>query len=168
MVGWEKYKLFDPPFVYPSRDGYNLEPLMIKLRILAIICLSVFIGQSNAQPDSLLLKKLSKEFRLKTTLKAPTILMGASLLARADAEVIGWENVYVERNENISTFRSNLDDYLQYSPLAGVIALNALGIKGENNFPKQMWLAKAELLMAAIVCPLKKISVLFIYPQDNP
>jgi membrane-associated phospholipid phosphatase len=72
---------------------------------------------------------------------------------------IGREEIYEERNENFSSFRSHTDDYLQYAPIVGVLTLNALGVKGEHNLSTQMsLLAKSELLMMAIVFPLKKIT----------
>lgn len=85
--------------------------------------------------------------------------MGAGAFAISDTDLIGREEVYEERNEKFSTFRSHADDYIQYAPIALVISMNAMGKKGQHNFGTQMWLlAKSELLMAAIVCPLKKFT----------
>jgi len=109
----------------------------------------------NAQFDSTRVSKNIKS-SYKKVWKAPLLLMGAGLLAKADVELIGWENVYEFRKEKIPQFHTKADDYLQYAPIAGLLSLNAFGIKGENKFSTQMLLlAKSELLMCAVVIPLK-------------
>lgn len=53
-------------------------------------------------------------------------------------------------------YRGHFDDYAQYAPLATVYALNALGIKGKNNFGNRTALAiKSILLNEFIVTNLK-------------
>ncbi|MFZ1805918.1 MAG: hypothetical protein WAU36_01785, partial [Cyclobacteriaceae bacterium] len=132
---------------------------MIKLRIITlVICLCTFHGVS-AQIDSVRVKKELSQISLRKAIKAPIILGGAGLLAVVDIDFIGRADLYEERNEKFSTFRSHIDDYLQYAPIAGVVTLNALGIKGQHNFSTQMWLlAKSEMLMTAIVFPVKKFT----------
>ncbi|MBZ0247190.1 MAG: phosphatase PAP2 family protein [Cyclobacteriaceae bacterium] len=132
---------------------------MINLRIsIFIICLST-VHLANAQVDSLRVYKEINKINLRKTISAPIILGGAGLLAISDIDIIGRADLYEERNEKFSTFRSHADDYMQYAPIAGVVALNGLGIKGQHDFATQMWLlTKSELLMMTFVFPLKKFT----------
>jgi len=53
-------------------------------------------------------------------------------------------------------FRSSLDNYMQYAPLAAVFGLKAAGVKSRSDFLNQVVItAKAELLMTAIVRGMK-------------
>lgn len=64
------------------------------------------------------------EFVKKTTV--PAILLGSTALI--------WnkrEDIREARNRYIPTFRYHYDDYLQYAPIATVVALNALNVKGK-------------------------------------
>jgi len=134
---------------------------MINLRIsIFIICLGV-THLVNAQVDSVLVNNEINKINLRKAIKAPIVLGAAGWLAIADIDFIGRADLYEERNEKFSTFRSHADDYMQYAPIAGVLALNALGIRGQHNFTTQMWLlAKSEMLMTAIVFPLKKFTAI--------
>lgn len=54
---------------------------------------------------------------------------------------------------------TKLDNYLQYSPAVAVYALNALGIKGKNNFrDRTIIYALSTVISTAIVTPLKNIT----------
>ena len=66
------------------------------------------------------------------------------------------EEVYTERtNKN----QLHIDNFLQYSPALAVYGLNAMGIKGKNNFRDRTLLyAMSELIQSAIVFPVKKIA----------
>lgn len=131
----------------------------MKLFISFLIALVTIVTIANAQVDSTLIHKRIKELSLARALKVPMVLMGAGTMAIVDIDFIGRADLYEERNEKFSSFRSHIDDYLQYAPITGVLSLNAFGIKGQNDLPTQMWLlAKSELLMTAIVFPLKNIT----------
>lgn len=141
------------------RVDRNLDQPMTNLRIYILIFCYASFYQTKAQVDSALLHKQIKEIKFSRAVKAPLILIGAGVLAINDIDFIGRAELYEERNEKFSTFRSHLDDYIQYAPIATVITLNALGVKGQNKFGNQIWLlAKSELLMDAIVFPLKRIT----------
>lgn len=134
---------------------------MNNLRISILILFLLFSFQSIAQVDSIYVRKQIREVNFSRAVKTPLFLMGASGLAFTNLDMIGRADLYEERNENFSTFRTHIDDYMQYAPIAGVITMNALGVKGQNKFGTQMWLlAKSELLMTAIVVPLKKITAM--------
>lgn len=54
---------------------------------------------------------------------------------------------------------SKLDNYLQYSPALSVYALNALGVKGKNNFrDRTIIYGLSTVITTAIVTPLKYIT----------
>jgi membrane-associated phospholipid phosphatase len=66
------------------------------------------------------------------------------------------EEVYTDRtNKN----QLHIDNFLQYTPALAVYGLNAMGIKGKNNFRDRTLLyAMSELIQSAIVFPVKKIA----------
>lgn len=54
---------------------------------------------------------------------------------------------------------TRIDDYLRYVPALSVYGLNAVGIKGKNNFrDRTVILGMSQLIMSAIVFPVKKFS----------
>lgn len=63
---------------------------------------------------------------------------------------------WVQKNTNYS---GNAAEYLQYAPLATVYGLNALGLKGKNNFGNRTALmAKSYILNAVLVKGLKHLT----------
>jgi hypothetical protein len=93
--------------------------------------------------------------------KTPVILIAAGLLTtkHADINFMNKYEVHEERNEMMPNFRTHFDDYLQYAPIAIVYGLNAAGIRGEHSIGMQTkLLIKSELIMVAMVCPLKKLT----------
>lgn len=68
-------------------------------------------------------------------------------------------NTKIEIKEHHPTSITNLDNYLQYSPALAVYGLNALGIKGKNNFrDRTIIYALSTAISSAIVLPLKRIT----------
>jgi hypothetical protein len=64
------------------------------------------------------------------------------------------EEVYTERTNK---GKLHIDNFLLYSPAVAVYGLNAMGIKGKNNFRDRTILyAMSELIQSAIVFPVKK------------
>ena len=64
-----------------------------------------------------------------------------------------------ELQEDHPKFLTKIDNYLQYSPVVAVYALNALGIKGKNNFrDRTMIYAISTVISSATVLSLKKIT----------
>lgn len=65
----------------------------------------------------------------------------------------------LELREDHPTFITKIDNYLQYSPAVAVYGLNALGIKGKNNFrDRTIIYAMSNVISAAFVLPLKNIT----------
>ena len=61
-----------------------------------------------------------------------------------------------ERNEHIPNFRTHVDDYLQFSPIAISYGLEAFGIKSKTDFTNRtVILLKGELVMLGSVFVLK-------------
>lgn len=142
---------------------------MIKIKIsILIICLAISQLEIHAQElsrttinsDSLqLINKHPNKSPFKTSLKAPAILVGAGLFALSDNEILSSEEIAEERNEKIPNFKTSIDDYLQFAPIAAVYGLNMAGIKGKNNFGNRTAiLLKSELIMMAITFPTKQLT----------
>lgn len=76
----------------------------------------------------------------------------------------GLKSVNLKVKEEVYTERSNknsmhIDNFLLYSPALAVYGLNAMGIKGKNNFRDRTILyAMSELIQSAIVFPVKSIA----------
>jgi membrane-associated phospholipid phosphatase len=67
--------------------------------------------------------------------------------------------VHEERQEWMPKFHHRADDYLQYAPIVAVYGLNALGIKGKNDFGNRTaLLVKSELLVGVLTYSLKRIT----------
>ncbi len=80
-------------------------------------------------------------------------------MATTDNEVVDKFEIHEERQEYVPTFHTHVDDYLQYAPIVAVYGLNLLGLKGVHDFANRTaLLVKSELLMMAMVIPLKKIT----------
>lgn len=95
----------------------------------------------------------------KKVVVAPVVLISAGLLTTTDNEFIDKYEVHKRRNEWASGFHTHADDYLQYAPIVAVYGLNAAGIKGEHDLANQTaLLIKSEILMTAMVFPLKKFT----------
>lgn len=101
----------------------------------------------------------SKSRSIQKAIAAPVILVGLGAYALTDNDLLNRYEVREERNEWIPKFHHHADDYLQYAPIVAVYGLNALGVKGKNDFANRTaLLIKSELIMAAITFPLKKLA----------
>lgn len=126
----------------------------------AFLCIALFsFYHPYAQTlsnDSLRYKQHDR--RCKNVIGVPVILIGAGLITSTDNEVFDKWKIKDDRNKVAPHFHTHLDDYLQYSPIAAVYALDAFGVKARNNIANQTaLLIKSELLMTAITYPLKKL-----------
>lgn len=95
----------------------------------------------------------------RKTLIVPSLFLSAGILAATDNDTIDKFEGQEERNEWTPKFRAHIDDYLQYAPIAAVYGLNAFGLKGQHDFANRTaLLIKFELIMMAIVLPLKQFT----------
>lgn len=68
-------------------------------------------------------------------------------------------NTKTELREHHSGFITKIDNYLQYSPAVAVYALNAFGVKGENNFrDRTMIYALTTVISSTAVLSLKSFT----------
>jgi hypothetical protein len=51
------------------------------------------------------------------------------------------------------SYSGHADDYIQYAPLAVVYGLNAVGVKGKNNFGNRSAIAVKSILINDLWCP---------------
>jgi hypothetical protein len=64
-----------------------------------------------------------------------------------------------ERDEIFYRFHTRSDNYLQYAPALMTFGMDAMGFKGKHSIKDQAFLfVKSELVMEAMIFPLKKIS----------
>jgi membrane-associated phospholipid phosphatase len=92
----------------------------------------------------------SKAFNV---LLAPTLLATSSLVL---FDPNGGEHTIIS---DIPGFKTVVDDYLQFAPIAIVYGLDIAGVDARNDVLNQsLMLVKAELIMAALVFPLKSIT----------
>ena len=62
-------------------------------------------------------------------------------------------------NKHDNDFKSSIDNYTQYAPTALVYALNAVGVKGKNNFvDRSIMYGMTCMVTASVVCSLKPIA----------
>lgn len=100
------------------------------------------------------LEERRAEFR--KSIIAPAALFVAGGIAFTDNPVWSddaWED---GRNRSFPNFRTRIDDYLIFAPIAAVYGLQIAGVKGAHSLRDQTAiLLKAELMGFAVVTPLK-------------
>lgn len=95
-----------------------------------------------------------------------SFLLPAALVAYGVVSIHsdGLQDINENIKEELYTERSNqhkihIDNYLQFGPAIAVYGLNAVGIKGKNNFrDRSMIYGMSELFMTATVFSVKKIA----------
>lgn len=124
---------------------------MKKHVLIALISL-VCVNSSFSQTDS-----TARKFNVYKPFIAPTTLLGLSLYSRLDAP-FGNKDVRNFRNQHFNNFHNNIDDHLQFIPIVFAYGLGVFpDMKSKSDFVnKTVLLAKSELMMMALVYPLKK------------
>ena len=94
------------------------------------------------------------------SLKIPALLITYGFIALDNDNLIALDNsIKNEIREDRPFFRTRIDDYLQYAPALAVYGLNAMGIKGKNNFrDRTMIYLLSNAMMGITVYSLKKIT----------
>ena len=111
------------------------------------------------QSDSFTKPPLLKSRGFQKAIAVPLLFTAAGLYSLTDNDILNKYEVQEERNEWIPKYRNHADDYLQYAPIVAVYGLNALGVKGKNNFGNRTaLLIKSELLVGVLTYSLKKIT----------
>ncbi|MGC1630706.1 MAG: phosphatase PAP2 family protein [Gelidibacter sp.] len=126
----------------------------VKLLILLILGTSTAFCQ-NTKLDSL---QPNKQLQFKyESLIVPTVLIGYGIIG-LESHTLQLINTQTrdEITESIDN-KITIDDFSQYAPFLSVYGLNALGIKGKNNFKdRTIILGTAYLIMGGTVNILKK------------
>jgi membrane-associated phospholipid phosphatase len=129
------------------------------MRIILLVLL-LYFHQSYGQSDSLYRGLAKKSIQVKNEFSIPALLIGIGVLTASDDDFINQFEIYEERNEWMPNFRTHADDYLQFAPIVAVFTLGAVaGVKGKHDPKAQlMLLIKTELILTAMVFPLKKLT----------
>jgi len=117
-----------------------------------IILIHIFTNISFSQTDS-----TSKKSKFYKPFIAPAALIGLGYYSRYNVP-LGRNTVRDFRNKHFSNFHNDLDDYLQFAPIGFAYGLGVVpNMKSKSDFVnKTVLLAKSELMMMALVYPLKK------------
>jgi len=97
----------------------------------------------------------SERFSLKK-LYIPTSFIVAGIVLNSNGSESTKNEIVEERNEHWPYFRTHIDDYLQYSPVAIAYGLDAFGVKSKTDIQNRTAiLLKGELSMIAVTQLLK-------------
>ena len=129
-----------------------------KIVIVIFIFSSSVFGQ-NVKNDSIK-KKQNITFNYKSLI-IPTTLIGYGIIGiESDGLKLFNSEIKEEINEHIDD-KFTIDDVSQYAPFLSVYGLNALGIKGKNNFKdRTIILGTAYLIMGTTVNGMKKLTAI--------
>ena len=124
----------------------------MKKLISLVIVIHIFYFQSFSQKDST--RTLSKVYK---PLIAPATLIGLGLYSRYDVP-LGRSTIRDFRIKHFPNFHNELDDPMQFVPIVFAYGLGVIpNMKSKSDFVnKTVILAKSELMMMALVYPLKK------------
>lgn len=127
---------------------------MTRLFFAAVILTFSSFSLSAQKADTLLPRKA---FRFSARqLSIPVGLLGAGILLNGNAAEGPKKELAEERNEHIPGFKTHIDNYLQYSPIAIAYALDAAGVKSRTDFPNRTAiLIKGEVMMLGAVAIIK-------------
>lgn len=124
---------------------------------MVVFLLSFLTFQSTClsqKIDSVTTKQV--RFNIKQSY-VPATLIVAGIIANGSSEESIKNEVAEERNEYIPKFKTHLDDYLQFSPIAIAYGLDILGVKSKNDFMnRSVILLKGEVLAIGTATLLKK------------
>jgi len=127
-----------------------------KLLIILLFIPLISFGQ-NKKNDT-----INKTQNMKLNYKSviiPSVLIGYGIIGiDNDALKLFNHEIQEELNEHIDN-KFKIDDISQFVPSLSVYALNALGIKGKNNFKdRTIILGTASLIMGSTVTGMKKLT----------
>lgn len=121
--------------------------------LVLMLCMAAFVSAQTSDT--------SYHFRRNVDLGKKQILVPAALIAtgifvNGNGSRSLKNQLMVERNEHIPSFRTHVDDYLQLSPLVIAYGLDAAGIKSKNDFANRTAiLLKGEMAMFGVTTLIK-------------
>jgi len=129
------------------------KPIYLVIVLLALSSSAIFAQQV----DSI---AVDHRYTFKSKiLHVPSLLILSAVAVNGNAEEGIKKEIAEERNEYLSKFRTHIDNYLQFSPIAIAYGLDALGYKSKTDIRNRTAiLLKGELLMTGVVFGLKKIT----------
>ena len=130
---------------------------MVKSLLFAGICLMLSASGFAQKMDSI---PIPAAHQLKwKLLYVPTILMVSGIAVNGNGAEAVKKEIAEERAEHLSHFRTHIDNYLQFSPIAIAYGLDALGYKSKTDIHNRTAiLLKGEILMTGAVFGLKKLT----------
>lgn len=148
---------------------------MIRTIILVLVLMTFKLSFAQNTNSTFVVKAdtLSRSLTPKTKftvkqLYIPSSLIITGLALNGNSLESPKNEIAEERNEHWSKFRTNVDDYLQYSPIAIAYGLDAVGLKSKNDIPNRTAiLLKGELGMIAITQLLKNTTHIQRPDQSN-
>jgi hypothetical protein len=154
------------------KDSFKLNFGFMKL--LIVFASLFFAGSVKAQqlyknPDTTFLVKNStaeKSSRFKSlVIPVAFIAYGITAIENDGLQQLD-HSTRTELKEDHGNFVTHIDNYLQYSPVVAVYALNGLGVKGKNGLKDRTIIyGLSSIISTAIVLPLKQIT--HIQRPDN-
>lgn len=131
----------------------------MKKILIFILLLNNFAFGQKVKNDTISPNK-NKKFNYKSLI-IPTTLIGFGALGLENPEIKKL-NYNIQKNvydSNRGKFQ--MDDYMQYAPFLSVYGLNAMGIKGKNNFKdRTIILGTAYLIMGIAVNGTKRLTAI--------
>lgn len=127
--------------------------------ILFVILIFFLVSGTNVSGQGLVSDSTKRTEDLKfrySALIIPVALIGYGAVGLGSDGLKNW-NIVVRRSLSADiNNRVSIDNYMQYAPFLSVYGLNAIGIKGKNNFKgRTVVLATAYLIMGVTVKGLK-------------
>ncbi|MDH3381807.1 MAG: phosphatase PAP2 family protein [Flavobacteriaceae bacterium] len=128
--------------------------------ILILLILNFILYNSYAQSiqkDTIYIdKKKSVKYE---SLIVPTILISYGIVGLKNKGIKSVNEDIHQHISNQNFHNSNIDNYTQYIPALSVYGLNALGVKGKNNFKdRTIILGTATIIMTSTTLGLKSIA----------
>ncbi|WP_192085401.1 phosphatase PAP2 family protein [Algoriphagus sp. Y33] len=125
-------------------------------KIIIVLLLSLSVIKVNGQNASIDSTNNNKTIQYKSLI-IPTVLIGYGVIGLTNPAL---KDINISAKNDFRGYddkKLNIDDFSQYSPFVSVYALNAMGIKGKNNFKdRTIILGTAYLIMGGTVSILKK------------
>lgn len=131
---------------------------IMKTKLLTILFLLSLLIDVNGQNHKIPATEKSDSLKFNyKSLIAPTALIGFGYFGMNNKALRKFNNQIKDEVTTHIDKKFTIDDISQYSPLVSVYALNALGIKGKNNFiDRTLILGTAYFIMGTTVIQLKR------------